>query len=217
MWIDAGDGLHERPPAPPADPSQPGSTGPGGPTTPARHGFAGRKTVVAAAVWVVSAGRCGALAGAGRGSPGCCLRITDEGGDLVARSRPSAPIVGRSPSAAGVVRGPATWRGRRRAQLPGQCARSAPLAELARRSLRRGSPHRLSPDGGLGIAVAVGDPQGPSFGLEIVDPRSGALDRVPRGLNGTPSWLVPGTVAVDVIEPDGTSAIATVEIAGAAA
>ncbi len=143
------------------------------------------------------------------------LRITDEGGGLVPFDGPSAASVAVT-AAAGVVVATAD-DGAVAVSLPGPAPREwrplelAPIAAGAVRLLS------LAPDG-RSIAVVVGDPQGPSFDLRIVDPGTGTTRSlsVPRGLNGAPAWLGPGTVAVDVIEADGSSAIASVEIASGA-
>ena len=220
--------MSDHPPIlPPILPAQPPRVhGPGRPAR--RHDTASpAATVVAAAVLVVALAAAGcagpAPVGPSPGRPGIAgllvaasgaLRITDEGGDLVAFDGPSAPIVAVT-SAAGVVVVATAAGGAAAVSLPGQSPREWRPLELPDDPSGAVRLMALSPDGDS-IAVAVGDPQGPSFALEIVDPRSGAARSiaVPRGLNGPPSWLGPGTVAVDVIEPDGTSAIATVEIAG---
>jgi hypothetical protein len=71
----------------------------------------------------------------------------------------------------------------------------------------------LAPSGSE-LAIVAGDPQGASFVLTILDVRTGASRAIPvaRGLNGPPSWLGPGTIAVDVIRDAGHSGIATIEL-----
>jgi hypothetical protein len=64
------------------------------------------------------------------------------------------------------------------------------------------------------LAIVAGDPQGASFVLTILDVRTGASRVIPveRGLNGPPSWIGPGTIAVDVIRDPGHSGIATIDL-----
>jgi hypothetical protein len=71
----------------------------------------------------------------------------------------------------------------------------------------------LAPSG-RELAIVTGDPQGSSFALGRLDLRTGTSKTisVTRGLNGPPSWLGPGTVAVDVIRNAGQSGIAMIDL-----
>jgi hypothetical protein len=138
------------------------------------------------------------------------LRVTDATGALVPFDGPADPVVAVSASDGSVVATTVegafvtsngsspkrTWR-----------AVDVPLGEATDVRLAA-----LAPLGGE-LAVAVGDPQGAGFELIVIDvglgtTRSFAID---RGLNGPPSWIGPGTVALDVIKPDGESGQATID------
>jgi hypothetical protein len=75
----------------------------------------------------------------------------------------------------------------------------------------------LAPSGSE-LAIVAGDPQGAAFVLTILDVRTGASRAIPvaRGLNGPPSWLGPGRIAVDVIRDAGHSGIATIDLTNGA-
>ena len=75
----------------------------------------------------------------------------------------------------------------------------------------------LAPSGSQ-LAVVAGVPQAASFTLTIVDVRTGTSRVIPvqRGLNGLPSWLGPGTIAIDVIRDPGHSGIATIDLGSGA-
>ncbi|HEX3429023.1 MAG TPA: hypothetical protein VHS36_09465 [Candidatus Limnocylindrales bacterium] len=72
----------------------------------------------------------------------------------------------------------------------------------------------LSPAGGT-LALAIGVLQGERFELILLDLGTGTSRTiaVARGLNGAPAWIGPGTIAIDVIGPAGTSEIATIDLA----
>lgn len=71
----------------------------------------------------------------------------------------------------------------------------------------------IDPEGSR-LVAAIGDAQGSRLELVEIDLQRGAETRrtsVARGLNGPPSWIAPG-VAMNVITPNGTSALAAIEL-----
>jgi hypothetical protein len=67
---------------------------------------------------------------------------------------------------------------------------------------------------GRELAIVTGDPQGSSFALARLDLRTGTSIAISmtRGLNGPPSWIGTGTIAVDVIRNAGQSGIAMIDL-----
>jgi hypothetical protein len=143
------------------------------------------------------------------------LQVTDGSGRLVAFDGPAMPVIAVTASGGNVVAataegplvtssgsgGARTWRDFHFATGPGT---GYPLMAL--------SPL------GKELAMAVGEPQGARFQLVIaqVDVGTSRSIAVKRGLNGPPTWVGPGTIAIDVIKPDGDSAIATIDVASGA-
>jgi hypothetical protein len=139
------------------------------------------------------------------------LLVTDLTGSLGPFDGPRGPVarvvasdgvvVAVDPSGAAVTSdgsaSPRTWRD---LLLPSDAAPGVPLVAL--------SPL------GKALAVAIGPPQGSSFDLAIqpLGVGNASTIHVERGLNGPPSWIGPGTVAIDVIEADGMAAIATIDV-----
>ena len=138
------------------------------------------------------------------------LHVTDASGALVPFDGPADPVVAVSASDGHVVAataagsfmtsdgssGTRTWR-----------TIDVPPAEAGDVRLMAVSPL------GRELAVVVGAPQGAAFDLVVIDvglgqSRSIAVD---RGLNGPPAWIGPGTIAIDVIKPDGESGIAAID------
>jgi len=138
------------------------------------------------------------------------LRVTDASGALVPFDGPAEPVVAVSASDGIVVattvaeafvtsNGSSPNRTWRPIEVPFGGASDVRLVAI--------SPL------GRELAVAVGDPQGAGFKLIVIDvglgtTRSFAVD---RGSNGSPSWIGPDRVALDVIKPDGESAQATID------
>jgi hypothetical protein len=139
------------------------------------------------------------------------LLVTDATGGLV-EFDPAADIVSSVTAAAGMI--VAVDRSGQATVLDV----TAPTPGWAALDLPTGPPAvvrlvALSPSGSE-LAIVAGDPQAASFVLTILDVRTGAPRVIPvkRGLNGPPSWLGPGTVAVDVIRDPGHSGIVTVDL-----
>ncbi|HEX5825515.1 MAG TPA: hypothetical protein VFY18_13735 [Candidatus Limnocylindrales bacterium] len=173
-----------------------------------------RATAVAAIVSATIAAGCGGPAPpASDGllvATGGPLQVTDGSGDLAAFDGPEDPVVAVTASGGHVVAATAagplvtsSGAGGKRTWLvldiPG-----APGPDF---SLMAISPI------GKRLALVVGEPQGASFDLVIADigvgtSRSFAIE---RGLNGAPTWIGPGTIAIDVIKPAGASAIAAID------
>lgn len=146
------------------------------------------------------------VAGGGR------LLVTDATGRLV-EFDPAADIVSSVTASAGVI--VALGASGQTTLLDG----SAPVPTWTALDLPTDPPAAvrlvaLSPSGSE-LAIAAGNPQGASFVLTIAEVRMGASRVIPvkRGLNGPPSWLGPGTIAVDVVRDPGHSGIATIEVA----
>jgi hypothetical protein len=139
------------------------------------------------------------------------LLVTDDQGGLVA-FEPAADVVSSVTASAGMIvaldpSGNATILDAT-APAPSWTALDMPAGPPAAVRLVA-----LAPSGSE-LATVAGDPQGASFVLTILDVRTGASRAIPveRGLNGPPSWLGPGTVAVDVIRDPGPSGIATIDL-----
>ena len=143
------------------------------------------------------------------------LQVTDGSGGLVTFDGPPSPVIAVAASGGHVIAataegllvtssgsgGTRTWHDLDFATGPGT---GFPLMAL--------SPL------GEELAMAVGEPQGARFELVIakMDVGSSRSIAVERGLNGPPTWIGPGTIAIDVIKPDGDSAIATIDVASGA-
>jgi hypothetical protein len=127
------------------------------------------------------------------GPPGPVIAVTASGGHVVAATT-EGPLVTSSGSG-----GPRTWR-----DLDVATGQGTGFPLMA-----------LSPLG-KELAIAVGEPQGASFQIVIAQVGVGTSRSitVERGLNGPPTWIGPGTIAIDVIKSDGDSAIATIDVAG---
>jgi hypothetical protein len=138
------------------------------------------------------------------------LRVTDASGALVRFDGPADPVVAVSASDGHVV---AVTVGQVVVTSNGSSATrtwrpiEVPLGEATDVRLVAISPL------GRELAVVVGDLQGAGFDLIVIDvglgtKRSFAVD---RGLNGAPSWIGPGAIALDVVKPDGESGQATID------
>lgn len=143
------------------------------------------------------------------------LQVTDGSGRLVAFDGPAGPVIAVTASGGHVVAataeglllsssgsgGPRAWQ---EARVPAGARTGFPLIAL--------SPL------GKQFAMAVGEPQGTSFDIVIVQMGVWANRSitVQRGLNGPPTWIGPGTIAIDVIKPNGASAIATIDVGSGA-
>jgi hypothetical protein len=138
------------------------------------------------------------------------LRVTDASGALVPFDGPADPVAAVSASDGAVV--VSTVEGAfvtSNGSSPKRTWRpiEVPLGGTSDVRLMALSPL------GKELAVAVGDPQGAGFDLIVVDVGLGAARSfaVDRGLNGTPSWIGPGAVALDVIKADGESGQAKID------
>ena len=149
---------------------------------------------------VASGGFLQVIDGSGRlgafdGPAGPVIAVTASGGYVVAATA-EGPLVTSSGSG-----GTRTWR-----EVPGP--------------LRAGTGFPLMALSPLGqeLAMAIGEPQGTSFEVEIIQMGvwTSRSITVERGLNGRPTWIGPGTVAIDVIKADGGSAIATIDVGSGA-
>jgi hypothetical protein len=139
------------------------------------------------------------------------LGIIDAGGFLVPFQPANDDVSGVTASAGVIV----TMDGPGRATLldaaaPAPAWTALELPTDPRAAVRLAA---LAPSGAE-LAIVAGDPQGVAFVLTILDVRTGESRAIPvaRGLNGPPSWLGPGTIAVDVIRDAGRSGIATIEL-----
>lgn len=143
------------------------------------------------------------------------LLVTDATGGLV-EFDPAADIVSSVTAAAGMIVA---------LEASGQATVldvTAPTPGWAALDLPTGPPAvvrlvALAPSGSE-LAIVAGDPQAASFVLTILDVRTSAPRVIPvkRGLNGPPSWLGPGTIAVDVIRDPGHSGIVTIDLGSGA-
>jgi hypothetical protein len=139
------------------------------------------------------------------------LRIIDAGGGL-GPFQPATDDVSAVTASAGVI---VTIDGSGRTAVLDATAQAPAWTALDLPTDPRGAVRlvALAPSGSE-LAIVAGDPQGVSFVLTTLDVRTGASRAIPveRGLNGPPSWLGPGTIAVDVIRDAGHSGIATIEL-----
>ena len=139
------------------------------------------------------------------------LQVTDGSGRLLTFDGPDGPVIAVTASGGRVVAATADGRlvtssgsgGTRvwhELVVPGGPGAGFPLMAL--------SPL------GKQLAMAVGEPQGASFQIVIVQMGVGTSRSitVQRGLNGPPTWIGPGTIAIDVIKADGDSGIATIDV-----
>jgi hypothetical protein len=137
--------------------------------------------------------------------------VTDGSGDLVLFDGPADPVIAVTASDGRVVAATTTGAfvthagsGETRSwtdvAVPGARGPEFPLMAV--------SPL------GKTLALVVGAPQGTSFELVLADVNTGTSRSitVERGLNGPPAWIGSAIVALDVIKPDGESALATIAI-----
>jgi hypothetical protein len=139
------------------------------------------------------------------------LLVTDDQGGLVGFD-PAADVVSGVTASAGMIVA---------LDASGQATvldATAPTPTWTALDLPAGPPAAvrlvaLAPSGSQ-LAIVAGVPQAASFTLTIVNVRTGTPRVIPvqRGLNGPPSWLGPGTIAVDVIRDPGHSGIATIDL-----
>jgi hypothetical protein len=185
---------------------------------PTRHSRRANAPIAAAAIGALSLTTAALVAGCtsepslggllvATGGP---LHVTDASGAIVPFDGPADPVVAVSASVGHVVAvtaagsftasdgssGTRTWR-----------AIDVPPAEAGDVRLMAVSPL------GRELAVVIGAPQGAAFDLVVIDvglgqSRSIAVD---RGLNGPPAWIGAGTIAIDVIKPDGESGMAAID------
>ena len=143
------------------------------------------------------------------------LQVTDGSGGLVAFDGPADPVIAVTASDGRVVA--ATADGRLTTSSGSGEARTWEDVDVPADARLRLPLIAVSPLGKK-LAMAVGELQGTSFDLLLVDVglRTSSSVTVGRGLNGPPAWIGPGIVALDVIKPNGDSAIATIDIGSGA-
>jgi hypothetical protein len=172
-----------------------------------------RAAAVAAIVTVAIAAGCGpqppSVDGLLVAADGLLL-VTNPAGQLVAFDGPSGPAISVAASDGRVVvaiDGGALVTSSKSSTTRSWQPLPAPVLGGAVRFMA------LSPTGRT-LALAEGDPEASSFELVLLDLGSGTSRSiaVDRGLNGPPAWIGPGTVAIDVIKPNGSSAIAAVDV-----
>jgi hypothetical protein len=143
------------------------------------------------------------------------LQVTDGSGDLVPFDGPTDPVIAVTASDGQVV--VATAGGKVRTSSGSETPRVWKDVVIP---VARGTGFPLMAVSPLGqkLALAVGELQGTTFDLVIVDVGLATSQsiRVERGLNGPPAWIGPGIVALNVIRADGESAIATIDIGSGA-
>jgi hypothetical protein len=174
-----------------------------------------RAAAVAAIVLAAILGGCGSVAPTSVDgllvATGGALRVTDGSGNLGLFDGPAAPVIAVTASAGRVVAATAT--GTLVTSSGSGGTRSwTDVAVLG--APGSGFPLMAVSPLGKTLALVVGDPQGATFELVLADVGAGMSRSiaVDRGLNGPPAWIGPGIVALDVIKPDGESALATIAI-----
>lgn len=142
------------------------------------------------------------------------LLVTDVRGSLVAFDPPSVPVLAVTATAGTIVTIDESGDA---AILDGSAPAPAWTDLPAPNEPGVGAIVRLVAIGPLGrqLAIASGVPQGASFDLALLDLASRTAHTIPvgRGLNGSPTWIGPDAVAIDVIRDDGGSGIASIDIA----
>ena len=143
------------------------------------------------------------------------LQVTDGSGGLVAFDGPAEPVVAVTASDGRVVA--ATVDGRLITSSGSGGTRTWEDVDVPADARLRLPLIAVSPLGKK-LAMAVGALQGASFDLLLVDVGLGTTRSISvgRGLNGPPAWIGPGIVALDVIKPNGDSAVATIDIGSGA-
>jgi hypothetical protein len=143
------------------------------------------------------------------------LQVTDGSGGLAAFDGPAEPVVAVTSSDGRVVA--ATVDGRLITSSGSGGTRTWEDVDVPADARLRFPLIAVSPLGQK-LAMAVGEPQGASFDLLLVDVGLGTMRSISvgRGLNGPPAWIGPGIVALDVIKPNGESAVATIDIGSGA-
>jgi hypothetical protein len=143
------------------------------------------------------------------------LLVTDDQGGLIAFD-PTADVVSSVTASTGII------VALDESGLATVLDATAPAPTWTALDLPAGPPAAvrlvaLAPSGSQ-LAIVAGVPQAASFTLTIGDVPTGVSRVIPvqRGLNGPPSWLGPGTIAVDVIRDPGHSGIATIDLGNGA-
>lgn len=139
------------------------------------------------------------------------LRVTDDAGDLIAFDGPSDPVVAVTASNGVVIA--ATAPGALVTSSGSGGTRSWTSVDVPR-GMATGVPLMALSLDGKELGLTVGEPQGATFEVVLVDVAGGTSRSitVERGLNGPPAWIGPRIVAVDVIKANGESALATIDI-----